>query len=405
MPGHRLRVGRAGVAGYGGVVLDEPAAPAPAHRVHLDAGGNARLHPLARRALLQAIDDGWSDPRRLHSESRRAAALLAGAREALAASLGARTEEIHLAPSHTGALHAAVAATTNGRRRVGTTAVASTVERAALLAATDHAASETELVPVDRLGHVDVERFATAVSRPGVALAALQHSNGEVGTLQPVDGAHEAARAAGVPLLVDAGAAVGHVTVGSAWDLLAADPADWGGPTGVGVLAVRQQVRWSPTWPADPDRWFPGGVSVPSAFAAAVALQARDDERVETAARHRRLVDRLRTRIPELVPDVEVVGPADDRLPHVVTFSCLFVDGEALVTELDKAGFTVGSGSACASTTVEPSHVLAAMGVLTHGNVRIVLDDTTSDEDVERFLGALPVAVARVRSTLGVDGL
>ncbi|MEP7764185.1 aminotransferase class V-fold PLP-dependent enzyme [Sanguibacter sp. 25GB23B1] len=386
-------------------MLAEPAPAAPPRRVHLDAGGNARLHPLARRALLQAIDDGWSDPRRLHSESRRAATLLAGAREAFAASLGARTEEIHLAPSHTSALHAAVAATVHGRRRVGTTAVASTVERAALLAATGHAAAETTLVPVDGLGRVDIERFAVAVSGPGVALAALQHSNGEVGTLQPVGRAHEAARAAGVPLLVDAGAAVGHVPTDDAWDLLAADPADWGGPTGVGVLAVRQKVRWSPTWPEDPDRWFPGGVSVPSAFAAAVALQARDDERAATAARHRRLVDRLRARIPELVPDVEVVGPAADRLPHVVTFSCLFVDGEALVTELDKAGFTVGSGSACASAAVEPSHVLAAMGVLTHGNVRIVLDDTTSEDDVERLLAVLPVAVARVRSTLGVDGL
>ncbi|WP_098456299.1 cysteine desulfurase family protein [Sanguibacter antarcticus] len=377
----------------------------PSHRVHLDAGGNARLHPLARQAFLQAVDDGWSDPRRLYSESRRAATLLAGAREALAASLGARTGEIHLAPSHTVALHSAVAATVHGRRRTGSTVVVSAVERAVVLSAAGHAAASTDLVPVDRLGQVDVDRFTDAVAGPGIALAALQHSNGEVGTIQPVGQALDAARAAKVPLLVDAGAAVGHVAMDDSWDLLAADPADWGGPSGVGVLAVRQQVRWSPTWPDDPDRWFPGGVSVPAAFAAAVALQARDDERAATSARHRRLVDRLRTRIPQLVPDVEIVGPDVDRLPHVMTFSCLFVDGEALVTELDKAGFTVGSGSACASAATEPSHVLAAMGVLTHGNARIVLDDTTSDDDIERFLAALPVVVAHVRSNLGVDGL
>ena len=379
--------------------------PVPPVRVHLDAGGNARLHPLARRALLQAIDDGWSDPRRLGSESRRAAALLAGAREAIASVLRARTEEIHLAPSHTTALHAAVAATVHGRRRVGSTVVVSAVERAAVLAAAAHSAGEAERVPVDRLGRVDVERFMAATDEPGVALAVLQHSNGEVGTVQPVARAHERARAAGVPLLVDAGAAVGHTAVDDGWDLLAADPHDWGGPPGVGVLAVRQRVRWSPTWPEDADRWFPGGVSVPAAFSAAVALQAREDERVVTAARHRLLVDRIRERVPALVPDVEVVGPTVDRLPHVVTFSCLFVDGEALVTELDRAGFTVGSGSACASVTVEPSHVLAAMGVLTHGNLRIVLDDATGADDVERFLQALPGAVARVRGTLGADGL
>ena len=351
------------------------------------------------------MDDGWADPRRLGSESRRAAALLAGAREAIASALRTRTEEIHLAPSHTGALHAAVAATVHGRRRVGSTVVVSAVERAAVHAAVARAAGATVPVPVDRLGEVDVERFVAEAGGPGVALAVLQHSNGEVGTLQPIGRVHERARAAGVPLLVDAGAAVGHTTIDDGWDLLAADPRDWGGPAGVGVLAVRQRVRWTPTWPEDADRWFPGGVSVPAAFSAAVALQAREDEREATAARHRTLVDRIRTRVPALVPDVEVVGPAADRLPHVVTFSCLFVDGEALVTELDRAGFSVGSGSACASAAVEPSHVLAAMGVLTHGNLRIVLDDTTTTDDVERFLHVLPGAVARVRGTLGADGL
>lgn len=386
-------------------MLVEPS-PAPTVRVHLDAGGNARLHPLARRALLQAIDDGWSDPRRLGSESRRAAALLAGAREAFASALGTRTEEIQLGASHTGALHAAVAAVVHGRRRVGATVVLSAVERAAVHAAAAHsAAGSTEVVAVDRHGRVDVEQLVVATERPGVALAVLQHSNGEVGTLQPVARVHEHARAAGVPLLVDAGAAVGHTAVGDTWDLLAADPRDWGGPSGVGILAVRQRVRWSPTWPQDPERWFPGGVSVPAAFSAAVALQAREDERPATEARHRRLVDRIRERVPLLVPDVEVVGPSEDRLPHVVTFSCLFVDGEALVTELDREGFTVGSGSACASAAVEPSHVLAAMGVLTHGNLRIALDATTSEDDVERFLHALPAAVARVRAALGVTGL
>jgi cysteine desulfurase len=99
------------------------------------------------------------------------------------------------------------------------------------------------------------------------------------------------------------------------------------------------------------------------------------------------------------------VGDPDDRLPHVVTFSCLYVDGEALVTELDRAGFAVGSGSACTSSTLEPSHVLAAMGVLTHGNVRVALDRSTTEDDVERFLAVLPGAVRRVRDVLGVSGL
>lgn len=382
----------------------------PPRRVYLDNGGRAALHPLARTALNQAVDDGWADPRRLYAEARRAAVLLDGAREAIAAALGARTEEVHLAPSHVGALHAAVGAVALGRRRTGPGIVVSAVERAAVLHAAELAVGLTETpdalvrVPVDLFGRVDEAAMTEAVARPGVALAALQAANGEVGTVQPVAAVHGAARAAGVPLLVDAGAVVGHGEVPSAWDLLAADPADWGGPAGVGVLAVRNRVRWRRTWPEDAEPWFPGGVSVPAAFAAAVALQSVTADRAAQDARRRAIVDKVRAVVGQ-IPDVEVVGDPDHRLPHVVTFSFLFVDGEALVTELDRAGFAVGSGSACTSSTLEPSHVLAAMGVLTHGNVRIALDRATTEEDVDRFLAVLPGAVARVRASLGVSGL
>ncbi|RPF20823.1 cysteine desulfurase [Myceligenerans xiligouense] len=372
-------------------------------RVHLDNGGRAPWHPLAREALLQALDDGWADPRRLHAEGRRAARLLDGAREAVAAVLGARTEEVRFTHGHTAALHRAVTAGAAGRRRGGRRIVVGATERAAVLHAAD-AAGERETVAVDRLGRADAGAFAAAVSRPGVALAALQHANGEVGTVQPVEGVHDAARAAGVPLLVDAGASLGHARVPATWDLLAADPADWGGPAGVGVLAARGRVRLPGTGPEDPEPWAPGGVSVPLAFASAVALEAVQADLAAAGAHRRELVDRIRAAVAG-VPDVEVVGDPDTRLPHVVTFSFLYVDGEALVTELDRQGFAVGSGSACTASTLEPSHVLAAMGVLTHGNVRIALDRATSEADVERFLAVLPPAVERVREALGVRGL
>lgn len=388
----------------------DPAVPDPATgpRVHLDNGGRAPWHPLARQAFLQALDDGWADPRRLHTEGRRAARLLDGAREAVAAELGARTEEVRFTASHTTALHLGVLAATAARRRAGGDVVVGAVERAAVLHAATTAAARyggaRRTVPTGTDGRVDAASFRAAVAAPGVALAALQQANGEVGTRQPVAEAHEAARAAGVPLLVDAGAAVGHDPTPESWDLLAADPADWGAPAGVGVLATRQRVRLLPPEPEDPDPWSPGGVSVPAAFAAAVALQAVAADRAEQDARRRALVDRVRTEVAR-IPDVEVVGHPDDRLPHVATFSFLYVDGEALVTELDRAGVAVGSGSACTASTLEPSHVLAAMGVLTHGNVRIALDRSTTGDDVDRLLGALPGAVARVRDALGVTGL
>ncbi|WP_205687520.1 cysteine desulfurase family protein [Cellulomonas endophytica] len=382
----------------------------------LDAAGAAPPSARARAALLAALDEGWSDPRRLHAEGRRARALLDGARESFAAVLGVRTEDVALAPSGTAALHAGVLTVARGRRRTGDGVVVGAVERAAVLHAAEHAVAVHAreggpggpgrvVVPVDGQGRVDGGALAEAVGRPGVALVALQHANGEVGTRQPVARAAAAARAARVPLLVDAGAALGHEAVADGWDLLAADAADWGAPGPLGVLAVRPGVRRAPVAPEDEDRWFPGGVSVPLALAAAVALEEALDAAAAQGVARRALVDRLRARVAAEVADVEVVGDPVDRLPHVLTFSCLYVDGEALVTALDAAGFAVGSGSACTSSALEPSHVLAAMGVLTHGNVRLALPVGTRAGDVERFCDVLPGLVAQVRSALGATGL
>jgi cysteine desulfurase len=377
---------------------------ATARRVVLDAGGRAPLLAEARTAFLEALDQGWADPRRLHAEGRRARMLLDGAREAIAAVVGARTAEVDLAPSHTAALHGAVRSVARGRRRVGAQVVTGAVERAAVLHAADFVGQRVT-VPVDTHGRVDADELAGAVAGPGVALVALQHANGEVGTLQPVEAAHHAARAAGVPLLVDAGASLGHVPVGDAWDLLAGDAGDWGGPSGLGLLVARSGVRRSPDWPEDEDRWFPGGVSVPAALAAAVALQVACSTQAADDAERRRLVDLVRTRAAAEVPDVDVVGDPVGRLPHVVTFSCLYVEGESLLTALDARGFAVGSGSACTSSALEPSHVLAAMGALTHGNIRLALPRGTTERDVVRFLDELPGIVRGVRQAWGVGEL
>jgi cysteine desulfurase len=381
--------------------------------VVLDAGGRAPVLPAAREAFLAALDEGWADPRRLHTEGRRARALLDGAREAVAGLVGARSEEVDLAPSLTAALHGAVLTVARGRRRVGATVVASAVERMAVLDAADLVATSPAptgdggrvTVPVDRDGRVDLAAFAEAVAGPGVALAAVQHANGEIGTLQPLAAAHAAARAARVPLLVDAGSSFGHVPVGADWDVLTLDPGDVGAVPGVAVLVTRAGVRRSPVGPPDEDRWFPGGVSVPAALAAAVALQAADARARAGTDPRTALVDRVRARVAAEVPAVDVAGPGTGRLPHVLTFSCLYVDGEAVVTALDRAGFAVASGSACTSATEQPSHVLTATGSLTQGNVRLSLPVGTTVVDVERFCDVLPGVVAGIRRDAGLPGL
>ncbi|ACV09104.1 aminotransferase class V-fold PLP-dependent enzyme [Jonesia denitrificans] len=373
-------------------------------RTHMDAGGNQRITELGRTAYLQALDDGWADPRRLNSESRRAAALLDAAREAIASVLGFHPSEVHIGPSLVEVAHRTVGAVLRGRRRVGTGLVMSAVERAALInAATFHGATPT-LVGVDSHGRVDADAFVSELGSDGIAAAVLQAANHEVGTTQPVDIVAQAAKAHGIPLIVDAGASIGHIAPPAYGDVVLAQPADWGGGHGVGIAGVRARTRIARNWPEDTEPWFPGTVNIPAVFAAAVTLGEAERERQEWAARSAGFVDEIRA-AASLVPDCEVVGDPVNRLPHVVTFSCLYVDGEALVTEWDRRGFAVGSGSACTSLTLQPSHVLAAMGVLTHGNVRLVVDKSVTADDVHRLCHQIPDVVAQVRSQLGVDGL
>jgi cysteine desulfurase len=370
---------------------------------YLDAASGAPLHPIAREAMAAALSDGWADPARLYGQARRARMLLDAARESMAESLGARPDEISFTASGTQALHAAVLGTLAGNHRAGAVFVHSAVEHSAVLHAGEQHADRggrSVSVGVDADGRVDPAAFVAAAD--GAAAAALQVGNHEVGTLQPLD-----AVGGGVscPLVADATQAVGQVPLPDSWSVLAADARMWGGPPGLGVLAVRTGVRWSSPYPADDRGRIPGAPDIPAAVAAAASLRAVLGTREADARRRRALVDRIRAAVSATVPDVEVLGDPVGRLPHIVTFSCLYVDGEALVTALDRLGFAVSSGSSCTSSTLEPSHVLVAMGALTSGNLRISLHRETTEDEVSRFLQALPPVIASVRSELGADGL
>jgi cysteine desulfurase len=213
-----------------------------------------------------------------------------------------------------------------------------------------------------------------------------------------------ACRRNGVPLLVDAAQTAGRLPVPAGWSVLTASAHKWGGPPGVGVLAVRKGTRFRSFLPEDERerRRVPGFENVPGIVAAAAALRAMTAEAAQERSRLSALVDKIRETVPKVVPDVEVIGDPVERAPHIVTFSCLYVDGEALLTELDKAGFAVSSGSSCTASTLRPSHVLEAMGVLTHGNVRVSLPRGASAAEVDRFLAVLPELVRRIRQDAGV---
>jgi cysteine desulfurase len=372
---------------------------------YFDAASTELPHPAARAALLDAYDSGWADPARLYGAGRRARMLLDEARTRVSAAFGVRADEVIFTASGTQAVQLAITGTVRARRRAGRHLIVTAGEHSSVLHAAEACArdgAEVTTVGIDRYGRVDPAEFAAAL-RPDTALACLQSANHEVGTVQPVGEVAGACRAAGVPLFTDAAQSAGRVPVPDGWSLLAASAHKWGGPAGVGVLVIRKGTRWRSPLPSDErgDRRVPGFENVPGAVAAAAALDAYRTEMVTEGPRLSALVDRIRDRVPAIIPDVEMVGDPERRLPHMVTFSCLYVPGEALLTELDRLGFAVSSGSSCTADTLRPSHVLEAMGVVTHGNVRVSLPRGANTADVDRLLAALPEAVTRLRRIAG----
>jgi cysteine desulfurase len=386
----------------------------------LDAASGEPLHPAAADVLATLLGGGdatrpdpaaWADPSRRYGSGRRSQILLDGAREAIAHLVGCRPDELVFTASGTQALHLGLLGTLLGRRRSGTRLVCSAVEHSAVLAAAryhESSGGEVASVRVDGFGRVDLDAWTAAVTSPGTALACLQTANHEVGTVQPVVEAAEACRLAGVPLVVDAAQSVGRAApLPEAWQVLAGSAHKWGGPPGVGILAVRPGARWRSPGPADERELgrVPGFPAVAGALAAAAALEAQHAEAAAEDVRLAALVDRIRREVPDRIADCQVLGDPVARLPHVVTFSCLYVDGEAVLDELDRAGFAVSSGSSCTSSVLEPSHVLVAMGALSQGNIRVSLPRGVREEDVVRFLDVVPTVVADVRAALGATGL
>jgi len=374
--------------------------------VFFDSSSGEPMLPAARQVWVDAEQAGWGDPVRLHRPGRLASQALDQAREVVAAAVGARPDEVIFTGSAAHSNQAAVAGLALGRRRIGPRIVTTAIDHSSILSAATAAGSHTA-VEVDHEGHVDLDRWAAAVGIPGTAAATIQAANHEVGTLQPYVEASDICLRAEVPLVLDATTALGRVELveSSGWSVLTGWAGAFGGPASVGILVIKKAARWRPPYPTDDyqgGRW-PGMPDVPAIYAAAVALDCWLTSGRTVVERQHHLIDQLRAGIVQRVSDVDVAGDPVNRVPHLLTFSVLYVDGETLTLELDKAGFAVASGSACSASSEHPSHVLAAMGALTHGNVRIGLTWTTTAAEINRFLDVLPPIVAEIRATVGAS--
>lgn len=373
-----------------------------AGRAYLDHASTSPVRPVALAAMLEHLDpargDLGADPGRIHHEGMVARVALEVAREQLAELVGARPREVvftsgateAIATAHHGALT---------RDGAGDGVVASLVEHSAVREWAER--GRFLAVGVDRLGRIDPDELLDRVDDT-TAIVDIQWGNHEVGTLQPVAEIVERCRDRGVLVHVDAAQAVGRVPVDFSAlgaDLLSLSGHKFGAPPGSGALLVRRGVRVPPLLlGGDQERARRAGMeNVPAAAglgAAAVELTATlDDER----ATSRRLTDRI-IGWADHTEGVSVLGDPVERLPHLVCLGIEGIEPQPVLMGLDRAGVAVHSGSSCSSESLEPSPVLEAMGVDAERSLRVSTGWSTTDDDVDRLLAALPRVLDQLRA-------
>ena len=340
---------------------------------------------------------GAADPGRVHTEGRIARAVIEEAREQVAALLGARAREVVFTSSGTEAINAA----TWGAIERGSHVVCPTIEHSAVRDASSRV--DVTWVGVDRFGHVDAEAVLREIEPNRTALVHLQWGNHEVGALQPVREVVAACRAAGVLVHLDAAQAAGHVAIdfdALGADLLSVSAHKFGGPQGAGALLVRRGLRLRPLLVGgEQERARRAGMENVAAIAGfgAAALALRGGL-LEAEARTARAQTERLLASAQAVDGVNTYGPADARLPHLVCVGVEGVEAEAVLLGLDQAGVAAHSGSACSSEALEPSPVLAAMGVDAERSLRLSVGWSTTDDDVAAFADAFPRVVQRLRA-------
>ncbi len=376
-------------------------------RHYLDHASTSPLRPEARAAMVAELDAIAGDPGRVHEEGRAVRARLEDARERVASLVGVRPRQVVFTSGGTEAINAAVIGA--ARRAPGRPIACAAVEHSAVRDASARAAAVVELA-VDGTGRIDPEGVAAALGGgEAPALVHCQWANHEVATLQPVLEVAELCRSAGVPLHVDACAAVGRVPLDLGElgaDLVSLSAHKFGGPAGVGALIVRAGQRFDPLLlGGQQERARRAGFENAAAIAGfgAAAQSLADPARLEAeAAESRRRIAAV-LEAATSVEGVRTVGPEDARLrlPHLVCLGVSGVEAEPVVIGLDRAGIAVHSGSACSSEALEPSPVLAAMGADPENSLRLSVGWSTTDDDVAAFAAAFAPVVESLRSLRG----
>ena len=376
--------------------------------IYMDNAATTSTSRAALDAMIPVLEREYGNPSSLHQLGQQAADLLADARKRVAACIGAQPDEIYFTSGGTESDNWAItqlaqAGAAKGKKHIISTAfehhaVLHTLKRL------EKEGFEVTLLDVHQDGIVRVDELKAAI-RPDTCLVTVMYANNEIGTIQPIAEIGAVCREQGIPFHTDAVQAVGHLPISVAKeniDLMSMSAHKFHGPKGIGALYCRRGIRLTNFIEGGAqERNRRGGTeNLPAICGMAAALEdacTGMEERSKTVSAMR---DRIIDEVVQNIPYVRVNGDREKRLPGNVNICFEGIEGESLLLRLDLEGICASSGSACTSGSLDPSHVLLAIGLpkeIAHGSLRLTLDEENTEEDVQHLLEVLPGIVSGLR--------
>ena len=377
-------------------------------RIYLDHSATTPVDLEVAALMMTYYTEKYGNPSSVHSFGREARQALEEARRQVAELIGATPQEVTFTSGGTEADNLAILGTVEAMRKKGKHLITSAIEHHAVLQTFEYLEKkgfELTIIPVDSEGIVSVEDDRKAI-RPDTILISVMHANNEVGAIQPIAEIGQLAKEHGITFHVDAVQSLGKIPINVKdlnIDLMTVSSHKIYGPKGVGALYIRKGVRIVPlTHGGSQEKKRRSGTeNTPGIIGFGKACELIGKRMVEEAKLQTKLRDKLMNGILERIEYVKVNGPlGEKRLPNNVNVSIRFVEGESLLLSLDMLGIAASSGSACTSGSLDPSHVLLAMGLvheIAHGSLRFSLGRQNTEEEIDYVLEQLPKIVERLR--------
>ena len=376
-------------------------------RIYVDNAATTKVAPEVLEAMLPYFTENYGNPSSIYQEGRTAKTAIEKAREQVATAIGAQPKEIYFTGSGSEADNWAIRSVAKSLKNKGNHIITTAVEHHAVLHTCkdlEKQGFEVTYLPVDKLGRVSPEAVKAAI-KDTTMLITVMYANNEIGTIMPIREIGEIAHEAGVIFHTDAVQAVGMVPIDVTKDhidMLSMTGHKFHGPKGSGALYVRSGVKLTSfiTGGAQERNRRAGTENVPGIVGLGKAIELATADIPKKAAYLTRLRDTYIKRVLELVPYAWLNGDPVNRLPGNANISFSFIEGEGLLLFLDMKGISASSGSACTSGSLDPSHVLLAIGLKheeAHGSLRTTFDTENTIEDMETIAQAVKETVERLR--------